>query len=272
MTDFATYAAIPAINWSTLKEMARSPRHYQHRLQTPREDSPAMRFGRAVHTSVLEPDRFPVEYAVYDGTRRGKEWAEFAAVNEARTILTRAEYDTCLAVRDAVRADPVAQPLLEGGDAEMTLQWTDKDTGLKCKSRLDYYVAGRVVDLKTTRGAGADEFAKTAARLMYVHQLAFYCMGAQAVSISGNMPDAVIIAVESEPPHDVCVYRISESDLETATYEVKDLLQKVADCTRSGKWPGRFTKAETLQMPWWAFAQDDSEFDLTGLGIFKGEK
>ena len=59
--------------------MARSPRHYQHRLTTPRSDSPAMRLGRAIHTAVLEPDLFPVHWTLYDGRRAGNAWTEFSA-------------------------------------------------------------------------------------------------------------------------------------------------------------------------------------------------
>ena len=266
MADFADYIAIPAINWSTLKEMARSPRHYQHRLVTPRDDTPAMRFGRAVHTATLEPDSFPVLYAVWDGARRGKEWGNFvlACVEANREVLTRAEYDTCLHVRDAVRSDPVAGPYLQSAlETEKVLEWTDSGTGLKCKSRVDALGSGYVADLKTTRDAGPVEFPKTAARLMYAHQLAFYCTGAEAVT--GGEYEAVLIAVESEAPHDVCTYIVSEDDLWAARDEVARLLARVKACTESGEWPGRFTEPQTLSLPPWAFEPDDSEFELTGL-------
>lgn len=259
---FQAYASRSGVNWSTLREMARSPRHYRHRLTTPREYTAPMRFGRAVHCSVLEPDRFPVEYTVWPDARRGRNWTDFAlaAADAGLDVLTEAEYATCLAVRDAVRADPVSGPYLQAGlETEKTLEWTDTGTSLKCKSRLDMLGQGIVVDLKTTRDAGPDEFAKTAARMMYVHQLAFYCMGAEAVY--GDEHRAIIIAVESEPPHDVCTYTVSEDDIWTATEEVKALLQRVAECEAAGEWPGRFTKVETLAVPWWAFEDDDSIFE-----------
>ena len=45
--NFQQYSDLQGVNWSTLKEMGRSPAHYQHRLTVPRMDSPAMRLGRA---------------------------------------------------------------------------------------------------------------------------------------------------------------------------------------------------------------------------------
>jgi hypothetical protein len=274
---YQEYASIPAVNFSTLKEMARSPRHYRHRLTTPREDTAAMAFGRAVHTAVLEPDEFPKRYVLWDqGRRAGKVWEQFLSANRDKEPLTASEYQTALDVRDAVRGDAVAAPYFSGeGESEVTLRWIDKDTGLDCKARLDRRFPttggiGYVVDLKTTRDAGADEFAKTVARLKYVHQMAFYCHGAEAVY--GDEHRAVLVAVESDPPHDVCVYEVAPADLATAGDEVAALLQRVKECQESGVWPGRFTEKQRLSVPYWAFEQDDSEFDLTGLGIFKGEK
>jgi len=52
--DFATYSKLEAVNWSSLKEMRRSPRHYQHRLTAPREDTKAMALGRATHTATRQ--------------------------------------------------------------------------------------------------------------------------------------------------------------------------------------------------------------------------
>jgi exodeoxyribonuclease VIII len=246
--------------------MARSPRHFKYGLEHERDDTPAMRLGRAVHAATLEPDSFPVLYGVWDGARRGAQWNAFAlACDEAGLeVLTRAEYDTCLAIRDAVRSDPVAGPYLQAAlETEKTLEWTDSGTSLRCKSRVDALGAWYVADLKTTRDAGPVEFPKTAARLMYAHQLAFYCNGAEAVYGSGF--DAVLIAVESEAPHDVCTYLVSEDDLWAARDEVARLLARVKECLTTDTWPGRFTQPQTLTLPPWAFEPDDSEFELTGL-------
>jgi hypothetical protein len=61
MTD---YAAIDAMNWSTLKELAVSPRMLKWRVDHPREDTDALELGRAVHCAILEPQRFATAYIV----------------------------------------------------------------------------------------------------------------------------------------------------------------------------------------------------------------
>jgi hypothetical protein len=56
------YAAIPAINWSTLKYLDVSPRMLRWRVEHPRHDTDALDLGRAIHCAILEPERFASEY------------------------------------------------------------------------------------------------------------------------------------------------------------------------------------------------------------------
>src|SRR5689334_13632573 len=90
---FEDYRKIDAVNASSLKEMRKSPKHYLHRLKNPIDDTPRLGLGRATHTAVFEPDRLLLDYAVWEGDRRGKAYAEFCEVNAERTILKTAEYE-----------------------------------------------------------------------------------------------------------------------------------------------------------------------------------
>jgi exodeoxyribonuclease VIII len=255
---FQAYQAIDAVNWTTLKEMGRSPKHYRHRLETPREDTPALAMGRAAHTAVFEPDRFILDYAVFTGPRRaGKEWDAFAAANEGRTILKTEEYQRCLAIRDAVRAHPVAARYLASGMAEHTVRWTDEETGLACKGRADWVapMLRALVDLKTTGDVNDRIFGHTAARLGYPGQLAFYYDG---LRLSGmDLEKVIIIAVESGAPHDVAVFRVDEDVLYTGREQYRGYLRRVAGCRKLGAWPGRYAEEQSLELPPWA--RDDEE-------------
>lgn len=250
---FAEYAALDAINWSTLKEMANSPLHYRHRLCSERPDSDAMAFGRAVHCAVLEPDEFPRRYVLWDGGRRaGKAWEEFCAVNAGREILTAERYDRALAIRDAVRRHPVARGLLRSGRAEQTLLWTDSHTGLRCKARLDWVRprARTVVDLKTTSDLDPRRFAASAARLLYHGQAAFYLRPLPEWTFS-------IIAFESDGPHDVAVFELGEDVLWAGDDLATRLLRAVVKCREARHWPGRYPAATELELPGWAFPGED---------------
>lgn len=249
---FSDYLQIDAVNWSTLKELRRSPLHYRHRLENQRKDSPRLALGRAAHTAVFEPDRFMLEYACFKGPiRRGKKWDVFKESHAGETILKVDEYGLCLAMRDAVRRNPLAASYLERGAAEQSIRWTDPKTGLACKGRLDWVSDSRpaLVDLKTTGDIEANRFGSWAARLGYHIQLAWYSDG--LMYASGKRPPVVVIAVEAGPPHDVAVYRFDEDALYAGAEEYAALLRKVAECRMSGEWPGRYAEEQVLRLPRW---------------------
>jgi hypothetical protein len=249
--------------------MGTSPAHYSYHLTHPLEDTDAMLLGRAVHTAVLEPDSLPLEYAVWRGGKRvGAEWKEFAGANADRDILTEVQYEKALAIRDAVRSHPVAAQLLAKGDAEVPLTWTDAETGLACKCRVDWLTGRSFVDLKTTRDLSERRFANTIEDLAYFGQLAFYRMGVGALLKTVAEPP-LIIGVESEAPHDVGVFAVSSDWLWAGDDLAHELLAKVAECTASGEWPGRYPKKVTLERPYWA---SDGENDVKDLVSFGGSQ
>jgi hypothetical protein len=258
------YDSIRAVNWSTLKAMRTSPRHYKAAVDTERPDTDALRMGRATHTAVFEPDRMPLDYAVFaenidKRTKTGKAvWQAFLDVNAGKTILSLAEYTNACRIRDAVRSHPLVKPLLEDGKAEQTLTWTDRTTGIPCKGRLDWAcfnaASPLVLDLKTSRYATDERaFASAAYRLGYFGQMAHYVDG--VCTINGIAPlsiPAIVVAVESAPPYDVTVYELTEDALWAADEERKELLATLARCLEKDEWPGKHTSRVQLDMPAWS--------------------
>lgn len=262
------YAALDAVNWSSLKHMGDSPLHYRHRLTEEREDTDALLLGRAVHTACLEPDRFPVEYAVWTGGRRaGKEWDAFVASHVGRDILREQDYDEVCRIRDAVRRHPLAAPyLLAPGPCEHVVQWTDAETGLRCKSRQDKRAAiggGVLVDLKTARDIRDRLFGSAAARLGYHAQMAFYFDGLAASG--AGVEKVVLLAVESKAPYDAAVYVCTEDVLWAGREEYQRLLAMLVRCRETDTWPGRYTEEMELVLPQWLFETDDDAEADAGL-------
>ena len=58
------YHAEKAIGHSGIVKMLKSPAHLREYLDHPHQPTPAMAFGTAVHTYVLEQDRFAEEFVV----------------------------------------------------------------------------------------------------------------------------------------------------------------------------------------------------------------
>lgn len=267
--DFAAYAAMEGVNWSTLKAMRDSPLAYRHALSVPRQDTTALALGRVTHTIVFEPEKFGAEFVIWTGGRRaGKAWDDFVAEHEGLTIVKPEEIDQAVAMADAVKRHPLAQPYLIGGLFEQPITWTDPDTGLQCKARPDSMQPHRktLVDLKSAVSIEGRRFGNAAARYGYHCQLAHYANGIERAL--GWRPEHVkLIAVEKTAPHDVAVFSLTEDDIYAGHVEVCELLQKLRAHMDAKTWPGRYVEEQALQLPAWLFLDDDADADGFGLTI-----
>ncbi len=250
--SFDDYKAIQAINMSTLKAMAVSPLQYRHVADTERPDTSSMMLGRATHSHILEPTQFYNEYTVWNGkgTRASKAYKEFAAENEGKEILTPAEMAKIAAMGQAVRSHPIASLMLQNGTPEVSIQWTDPDTGLRCKGRPDWVSKDAVVDLKTTADLSPHMFERQAFNLSYHMAAAFYSDGLNLVH--GLSLPFYIAAVQSTAPHDVIVYKVPEKVLTAGRVAYRGLLVRVSECEAAGRWPGMADEVQQLTLPAWA--------------------
>lgn len=261
------YDAIDAVNFSSLKEIAASPKRYQHRKQHGRKTRPWMARGTSGHTALLEPDRFFRDYAVFGmyKKRGSKEWNAFEAANPGKQLLKMTEYVEACAIRDSVRADPLAMNYLEHGMPEVAMVWTDQETGTLCKGRVDWLddIGRVIVDIKGARNIESHSFWRSGANLLYHTQSAFYADGYK--SITGHEPASKIIAVEFEAPHDVVVYNMTPEVLDAGRESYRGLLLKLIGCQDDNRWPGYANGVELdAQLPAWMM-QDDNELDDLGL-------
>lgn len=268
------YERLPGVNWSRLKHLARSPAHYRHEaFASPPDDTPARKVGRCVHLAILEPEKFAASVAVWTGGRRaGNAWDAFVEDNDGRELLTEAEHAHCLAVAEKVRTHPVASRYLTGGAAEVSMQWDAvlpalgglPEQRIACKGRVDYLGPAGLVDLKTTRDASPDGFGREVWKYRYHTQAAFYTDGHEAAT--GRRLPYVLIAVESELPLVVQVYRVPEPILELGRSEYRPLLERLAFCRSQDAWPGYADEELELSLPPWATRGLDDD-DADGLDL-----
>src|ERR1051325_8333304 len=96
--------------------------------------------GVAAHLAVLEPERQAESIVVIEAgnyrTYRARE-ARDAARAEGRVPLLPYQFDIVRAVAGSIRAHPIASAAFRGGEAEVTLLWSDPETGTPCKARPD---------------------------------------------------------------------------------------------------------------------------------------
>lgn len=154
------------------------------------------------------------------------------------------------------------------GDSEMSGFWTDQPTGVECKLRIDKLcMAGSIpwamLDVKTTRDASSDGFAKACATYGYDVQAAYYTDGAKAI-LGLELP-FYFLAVENEAPHAVALYRASPEMIEAGRKKVRAGLMLMQYCQSTGNWPSYQPNGEEelISLPAWANRQAD-DYDLEG--------
>ena len=268
---FGEYAAQEGLSQSALKPILTSPAHFQQSLKAARKDTPALKFGRAADIAAFEPHRFALEFAVEpenDGsinrrTKKGKEqWKALIAAIGNRALLTRDEHDRAWACGEAVRSSFAAPYLV--GRKQSALKWTDERTGLLCKARLDVDGDDFTSDLKTCLSVDAGSFGRDVAKYLYHFQASYYRQGVRAVR--GRYLPYFLVAVEKFPPHDVGVFEVDGDALQRGNELVRLALDRYAACVKSGKWPGRYSRPESVDFPKYAMFADEEDETTTADG------
>ena len=260
------YHADKAIGHSGIVKMLKSPAHLREYLDHPPTPTPAMAFGTAVHTFVLEQERFGDDFVVAEKfdrrTKEGKEAAaRFEEANQGKTLITSEEMATLSLVRSAVHSHLGAARLFGQGQAELSAFWTDADTGLNCKCRPDWFNGEVVVDLKTCVDASSGGFSRSIANFGYDIQAAFYVDGIKAVT--GLELPFLFVAVEKDAPHAVAVYRADPEVIEVGRKKYRAALQLLKWCRESGSWPAYQPggEIEPISLPRWAANAEAFELD-----------
>jgi hypothetical protein len=286
-TPMDVYHRWPGASNSRLSKLRQSPAHLKAYLDEPPAERHALIVGRAVHTTILEPDAFDAVFTVAeqctaDKKSDGKRCTNSGVGLHARLgwlcgvhqkgvsnewapmkfVLPMDDFTACCRVRDAVYAHPAAAAMLSGPHfTELSVLWTDPAVGIGCKARLDLLSreigGGTIVDVKSTRDASRREFERAIFTYGYHRQAAFYQDAAAAHGIA--VAHYVIIAVEKEPPYAVAVYRLTEGAINAGRDQLRPLLARYAECVTRNQWPGYPTEVQDIAIPPWAWQQIDEE-------------
>lgn len=265
---FAEYAAVDALNFSQLKPMMRSPLAYKYALDHPEEETPAQFLGTLTHRLILEPNLVG-EFAVWgelpeQKVRRGKVWDEFLAVCDGKEVITVDERDQMVGMAAAVRKFPPARKYLaDSGPTEISMFW--EEDGRRFKGRIDKLIerTHTMVNLKTTRTCQPYKFGAQAFTLGYYMHEALYWSGYKI--LTGTAPKQKIIAVESKPPHEAAVYRITPDVRLQGLEDLQALLDKLAYCEKTNTWPAEMEEESDLTLP--SYAMNTVDDDLAELAL-----
>lgn len=274
------YRAWPACNYSALKILVQggTPAHYRALLDSDDEDSgtKAQTFGRLAHRAILEPDRLDSFRQLPENIKRrtGKDWVALCSDNPGITFLPPAEWsqheqqkERAKRLRDGVMQNPILADIIGRAKPEVSMLWTDKDTGLRCKARMDLFTGNEIGDIKTTSLNVPYQIARSAYKYGYHIQVAMYTDGASL--LLGRCCELKpipfwFIFIETNEPHLVSVYnghaaydeRSDRNDphgfLKIGRDAYKAALRTVKECEQSGEWDGHPLEPLEMAIPKYA--------------------
>ena len=144
------YHAYDGISKSGLDIINRSPAHYFFNSYS--EPSPAMLMGTAVHTAILEPERFKDVYLILDvKDRKASAYKEAVKARGVERVLLKKDYERIATMQEVIAADNEASELLDGCDLfEVSAFVGIPDTDIILRCRYDAFNTreGVAVDLQ----------------------------------------------------------------------------------------------------------------------------
>lgn len=259
--DIATYHARPELSSSGARQVLNEcPARYWFDRQHPPEPSDALNVGDAAHEWLLEGDSWPLRHGVLPEshnprTKDGQQ--QIADIRESgKRPLKWGEFETIKAMVKALREHPFAGAAFRNGKPEQSLFWADDDSGLRLRARLDWLPNKGTIfaDYKTTRSAEPGYLQKAMYDYGYHQQAEWYMTAVRSLGIC-DRPQFLFVFQEKEPPFIVTCVVPHEDALGWAKIQNRKARHIVAECTRTGHWPGYADDVITLDLPGWASKQ-----------------
>lgn len=253
MTD-KEYRAAEGISHSQLVKLKDSPEKFKYLQEHSEEPTESLIFGQAFHMYVLQRgifnDNFVVAPECNKHTTPGKKiWNDFCESSQGKTIITLKMLEQIEEMTKKLLSNKYVRILLNGAH-EKEFFWTDKQTGERCKCRVDTLslVSGQriIVDLKSADNAELGAFMRRAIDYNYHTQAAYYIDGVEA-NINEKC-DFVFIAIEKKPPYAINIMQADDLFLKYGLDEYHRLLNVYHDCKINDNWYGYNGKDEIINI------------------------
>lgn len=245
------YFAHPGINSSRIKLMLKTPLDFKE--DDGNEETKSKILGSAIHTFLLEPEKFDERYAVWHKRKAGKEYLEFKKANVGKVFLSTTEVACIERLREKLEQNIHLRFVLASGKSEVTGVITDEDTGLVRKARADKLTKNTIWDVKTTsKGMSDGELYKEIKKYKYDLSAAHY------VTVFNRLLDNQIknfgwIFINTKPKvMHIRILLCPESMLNDAILEYDSVITNLLYCMKHDKWDGYSTEIKELEIPEWA--------------------
>lgn len=241
-----------SISSSWLKEGLKSMYKFlRYPFREKEQRSDASKIGTIVHTRILEPLNFSMQYHVLrksdlpfpNSTMAKTENKEYVKkIKDLGKEIIDSDLSANIDIMyNSIIANELLSKYLSMGKVEQSLYWNDAGTGLPMKTRPDLFVElsnGTIVvlDIKTTESAYPNDFASSVARYNYPLQAAIQIDGVEAVT-QKQVSSYFYIAIEKSYPFEYCIYRLLPDDIAFGRSQYREILGQILNCIQNDTWP-----------------------------------
>lgn len=136
--------------------------------------------------------------------------------------------------------DAVIQKLISGVEYQLSLFWTDQQTGINLKTRPDICKRKKnvIVNLKTIIDGSPASFSRELAKWDYPLQASVEIRGCIESGLMPTVDNYFWLVVEKEPPFNATLYEFDPSDQRYSQDELDYLLSKIKRAREEDKYPG----------------------------------
>jgi len=254
MTDKEYFSNKERVSASQLKKIYL---HSEMHLLAKPKKSKQLSLGTYVHEKILEPDKFQEKYAVLPenirNDKRLKAYKEFVEDYPDKEIISHSDYNEVFEIEGNIKKHTKANELLFNPENkyEVAIYWTDQETGVKCKGKIDILNKEGILDLKTTADASPEKFAKAIHNYGYNISMPFYRMGLATLTDEtpkDSLIPLIFVVTETVSPFCVEVYKMLEMDIEQSFRLINKLLNDYKKIKETGIYHNYTKKNEIVEL------------------------
>ena len=276
-----------AANASSLKILgAKSPKHCDYQRRHPKEPTPALIMGTAIHLLALEgEEKYAAKYRIIGGCSATKKSGQpcsngakvirdgqpFCGVHDPAKelpfdgmIWNSGQDEITRAVVKSIRDSEIGSNFLDSDPEalnEVAMVWDDATTGQRCKAKIDALrpTWKRIGDLKSCLDANPLEFQTTIGGREYDLQAMFYLQGSlRCYQQCGDtrikdLEGFTFLCVEKAPPYaaSFCDWLPGDQEAGPIQNEIQRCLRIWKHCTETGRWYGYADELRQIRIPQW---------------------
>lgn len=219
-------------------------------------------FGNAFELALLDQEGFANNVAIlpdsqwieeaqkikkYEKPRQSKHYTdsyhEFMLGRESQYLINDKgpeSYETIKCMLESCYQDKAIQGLIKNTEYQVSLFWTDEETGLRLKSRPDICKRKKnvVVNVKTTTDGSPKGFSRDLVNHEYPLQACHEMTGCLNAGLMEQIDMYFWLVVEKVPPFNATIYEFDQEDIKASMDEYRYLLNKVAKARELDKFPG----------------------------------